>query len=338
MFAWWRGTWRAMRVCIVIDALLPPVQYGGTERVAVWLGRALHELGHRVCYLAHAGSRLDFAPVLAWNRATPLHTQIPADTDIVHSHSGLPEDFGLSACQTIHGNTSEARRFHPNSIFVSESHARNHGATAFVHHGMDPRGYAQPDFAARGGPFVFLAKAAWKVKNLTGAIRTARLAGAPLEVLGGHRLNFKMGFRLTLDPNTHFHGMVDDHVKSRWLRGARGLLLPVRWPEPFGIATIESLYFGVPVFGTPYGSLPELIGPEAGSLAVCADELAEAARRADRFDRRALHAYWAARFTAERMARKYVMYYEKILAGEPLHSGVVESPSVRGSTLLPWRN
>ncbi|MCS6764877.1 MAG: glycosyltransferase [Candidatus Protistobacter heckmanni] len=190
-----------------------------------------------------------------WDRNAPLRAQIPAGTDIVHCQSGQPEDLGLPDCQTIHGNTREARRFHPNSIFVSADHARNHGA----------RGYAQPDFEARGGPFVFLAKAAWKVKNVRGAIRTARLAGAPLEVLGGHRLNFKMGLRLTLDPNAHFHGMVGDAEKNRWLRGVRGLLFPVRWPEPFGIAVIESLYFGVPVFSTPYGSLPELVGAEAGA-------------------------------------------------------------------------
>ncbi|MCS6766330.1 MAG: glycosyltransferase [Candidatus Protistobacter heckmanni] len=219
---------------------------------------------------------------------------------------------------------------------MSADHARNHGARAFVHNGMDPRGYAQPDFEARGGTFVFLAKAAWKVKNVRGAIRTARLAGAPLEVLGGHRLNFKMGLRLTLDPNAHFHGMVGDAEKNRWLRGARGLLFPVRWPEPFGIAVIESLYFGVPVFGTPYGSLPELVGAEAGALATGAAELAEAARAAERFDRRAVHAYWSERFTAQRMARKYLTYYEQILAGEQLHPGPIESPPVRTNNLLPW--
>ena len=33
----------------------------------------------------------------------------------------------------------------------------------------------------------------------------------------------------------------------------------MRWHEPFGIALIEALYFGCPVFGTPYGSLPEIV-------------------------------------------------------------------------------
>ncbi|MCB6745861.1 glycosyltransferase, partial [Anaerostipes hadrus] len=86
--------------------------------------------------------------------------------------------------------------------------------------------------------------------NVRGAIRVARRAGRPLEVLGGYRLNLKMGFRLTLDPNARFHGMVDDAGKAAILGRAAGLLFPVRWHEPFGIAVIEAMYFGLPVFAT----------------------------------------------------------------------------------------
>jgi len=325
-----------MRICLVIDAELPARRYGGTERVVVTLGRALRELGHGVTYLARPRSRIDFADVQPLDRGRPLEAQIPGRTDIVHLHTALPLPEGVPACRTIHGNTREATVFPPNTIFVSHSHARNHGATAFVHNGIDARDYGPVEFTAPRDAFVFLAKAAWHVKNVRGAIRVARLAGAPIDILGGHRLNFSMGFRLTLTPSARFHGMVDDAAKTPVLRRARGLIFPVLWPEPFGLAVIESLYFGVPVFATPYGSLPELVPAEAGCLSSEAARLAEAARDWESYDRRAIHAWWAQHFTAVAMARRYLEYYTSILDGEDLHPGPISAPLVRKPGLLPW--
>lgn len=253
------------------------------------------------------------------DRALPIDAQIPPDADIVHVHSEslIPQSFPF--CQTIHGNARQPRTFHPDTIFASASHARNHGALAFVHNGMDPAEYGLPDLAHAGAHFVFLAKAAWRVKNVRGAIRVARKAGVPLEVLGGHRLNFKMGFRLTLDPNARFRGMVGDKEKNGWIRQARGLIFPVLWEEPFGVAVIEALYFGLPVFATPYGALPEIINECAGFLSNSEAELAGAAARAETYDRRAIHAWWQQHFTHRHMAKKYLSYYEQILSGENLH-------------------
>lgn len=327
-----------MHICIAIDAVLPATLYGGTERVVFWLGRALHEMGHRVTFLARAGSQCDFAPVVALDPQQPVDAQIPADTDIVHVHSEalIPRTF--PHCHTVHGNTRQPRSFGPNTIFVSRSHALNHGATAFVHNGMDGRDYGAPDLDHRGQGLVFLAKAAWRVKNVQGAIRVARLAGRPLDVLGGHRLNFKMGFRLTLDPNVRFHGIVGGAAKNTVLRQAGGLLFPVLWEEPFGVAVIEALYFGLPVFGTPYGALPELIDGHCGLLSNSAAALAEGAAQAARFERRAIHDHWQRHFTHRHMAGKYLRYYQQILSGQDLHASPVQAPAVRAGKLLAWRN
>lgn len=327
-----------MHVCIVIDGVIPAALYGGTERVVFWLGRALHELGHRVTYLAQRGSRCDFAQMLVLDPALPIDAQIPADADIVHLHSHstslIPHCFPF--CQTFHGNARQSHAFHPNTIFVSESHAGNHGGAAFVHNGMDARDYGLPDLAHTGGNFVFLAKAAWRVKNVRGAIRVARKAGRPLDVLGGYRLNVKMGFRLTLDPNAHFHGMVGGEQKNGYLRKAGGLIFPVLWEEPFGIAVIEALYFGLPVFATPYGSLPELVNQGTGFLSNNESELAAAAARAHTYDRRAIHEWWQQHFTHQQMAKKYLLYYEQILSGVNLHPAPVQSTAVRAKKRLAW--
>jgi glycosyltransferase involved in cell wall biosynthesis len=326
-----------VHIGLFVDAKLPPERYGGTERVVLWLGRALIELGHKVTYFAHAGSRVDFAEVRPAYAPGPDRSVLPADLDILHYHGGVvPEEPGLPVCQTVHGNSRLALTYHPNSIFVSANHAHNHNATAFVHNGMDAVGLPEPDFSRGNNPFVFLAKAAWKAKNVRGAIDVARKAGGRIEVLGGTRLNLKMGFRLTLDPRARFHGMVGDAEKSKYLLGSRGLIFPVLWNEPFGVAVAEAMYFGAPVFATPYGSLPELVTPETGHISASASELAEAARDPARYDRRAIHAHWQNHFSARKMALKYLDYYQRILDGETLHPGPIKAPATRTSELLPW--
>ena len=100
----------------------------------------------------------------------------------------------------------------------------------------------------------FLAKAAWRVKNVKGAIEISRRSHHKLIVMGGTRLNLKMGFRFTPDLHVKFYGMVGGEQKLSLLNQSKALLFPVLWHEPFGIAITESLYMGAAVFGTPYGS------------------------------------------------------------------------------------
>lgn len=324
-----------MHICLVIDAKLPVQGYGGTERVVYWLGRALYEAGHKVTFLAQS-SKLDFADVVVIDKNKRLEDQIPKSVDIVHLHSGFDMSLDIPACWTIHGNCRETTAFHPNTIFVSSSHAQNHGATAFVHNGLDARDYGAVDFNVSRKSFVFLAKAAWRLKNVKGAIRVAELANSPIDILGGHRLNFKMGFRLTLSGHAHFHGMVNDAVKIPFLRQARGLIFPVLWPEPFGVAVIESLYFGAPVFATPYGSLPEIVNQDVGFLSNSARDLANVAMQWESFDRQAIHDYWNKNFSAEVMTKKYVNYYTSILDGQNLHASTITAKPVRSSHTMPW--
>lgn len=324
-----------MHIVLATHIRIPALRYGGTERIIAWLGRALAEKGHVVGLLGPAGSTWHYGPLTVIEPARPLEAQIPRAADVFHSHIGLDPDFDGKACQTIHGNAAGAR-LHRNSIFVSADHAARHGGTAFVHNGLDPRVYPEPDLGHGGKSLAFLAKAAWKVKNVRGAIRVARKAGRRLDVLGGYRLNLKMGLRLTLDPNARFHGMVDDAGKADVLGRSAGLLFPVRWHEPFGLAVIEAMYFGLPVFATPYGSLTELVPQHVGCLSDKGDVLAEAIRDIGRFDRAAIHAHFQENFTAERMTARYLSLYERIAAGESLHPASFTAPAAPHQGLLPW--
>ena len=307
-----------MHIAIVKDAVLPARLYGGTERVAYSLGRALSHLGHEVTFLCSAGSEAPFAHVQAIDPSRSIATQIPAGVDIAHFNDAVPGDIGERPyIVTINGNLGDGAVAPPMAVFVSRNHAQRHGSEHFVYNGLDWDDYPKADLTLQHDSYHFLGKAAWRVKNVRGAIRIIRqVPGAQLHVLGGTRLNFKMGFRFTPSPRIHFHGMVDNDAKCQYISRSLGLVFPVLWDEPFGLCLTESLYFGAPVFGTHRGSLPEIVAPEVGFLSNDEDELARHIAEGHEYSPRRCHEYAADLFGAEPMAKAYLDVYQSVLDGQ----------------------
>jgi glycosyltransferase involved in cell wall biosynthesis len=331
-----------VRIALVdVHVRLPAVRYGGTERILWWLAKELGRRGHDVSCVVREGT-CPFARVIPFDASRPLAEQLPPGTDVVHFHHALryalPDGGspGAPYLVTLHGTGTRDADLDRNTVFISRSQAARHGSTCVVPNGIDWSEYPVPDLGAPRSWVHFLGDGAWRVKNLRGAIRVALRAGETLHVGGGFRLNFRMGFRLTLSPRVRFHGWVGDEEKRRLLQGSRGLVFPVRWHEPFGLSIVESLWFGCPVFGTPYGALPELVPPDVGFLSASADELAGAVREAGRYDRRRCHEQ-AARFGVAAMADGYLDAYERVRSGEALHQAPPRRIGAEEPRLLPWR-
>jgi glycosyltransferase involved in cell wall biosynthesis len=323
-----------MHILQVLNHLIPATDYGGTERVVWWLSRALTELGHRITILAPPGSACPFAQVIAYRSGQDMAALIPADVDVVHIHDHRLSPPGIPTLFTFHGNRFRAGSLHENTVFISADQARRHGGKVYVHNGLDLAEYGQPDWKAPREDLIFLAKAAWKVKNVRDAIYIARQAGRPIVIAGGTRLNFKMGFRFTLDRNARFLGMVDHARKVHVLKRGLALLFPVRWHEPFGLALIEALYFGNPVLGTPFGALPEIVTPEVGFLSRSRTALIEQVRGLQNYNRRRCHAYVCDNFNSRAMAENYLGLYEQVCNGHPLHSARPAWPDSAEPALL----
>ena len=307
-----------MHIAIVKDAVLPTKLYGGTERVVYSLGRALSRLGHEVTFLCRAGSEASFAHIQPIDPSRSIAAQIPAGVDILHFNDAVPEDIGERPyIVTINGNLGDGASAPAMAVFVSRNHAQRHGSEHYVHNGLDWDDYPQADLTLQRDSYHFLGKAAWRVKNVRGAIRIIRqVPGAQLHVLGGTRLNFKMGFRFTPSPRIHFHGMVDNDAKQHFISHSKGLVFPVLWDEPFGLCLTESLYYGAPVFGTQRGSLPEIVAPEVGFLSNDEDELARHIAEGHEYSPQRCHEYAAGLFGAEPMAKAYLDVYQSVLDGQ----------------------
>lgn len=200
-----------MHILIFTTGKIPSLKYGGTQRVVWALGKALLRQGHRVTYLAGSGSVCDFAPVLVYDPARPLGTQIPEGIDLVHLHQPLYGELveGTPFVYTEHTNSGAGRELPFNTVFLSRDHAARHGSETFVYNGLDWDEYGTPDLRNARSYYHFLGNAAWRVKNVRGAIDVVRgMTGGRLVVLGGHRFNFKMGMRFTFSPKIRFAGII----------------------------------------------------------------------------------------------------------------------------------
>ena len=328
-----------MKILIVHRAIIPVHLYGGIERIIWDLGKELVRLGHEVIYLVRQGSQCDFAKIFLIDEGREITDQIPEKVDLVHFHFVPPnlDKMNKPYLITIHENIITTDGFDLNSVFVSKNHAERYGSSSFVYNGLDWENYAKPNFAKDRQYFHFLGKAAWRVKNVKGAIQVIKKTKSEkLKVLGGVRFNVKMGLRLTFSPRISFYGMVGGKEKEELLNGSKGLIFPVRWHEPFGLAIIESLYFGCPIFGTPYGALPEIVKEDYGILSNRADELAAAIQNSDTFSPKLCHGYAVSTFNSKKMAFSYIEKYESILSGEKLNKIAPKLGDMPSEKFLKW--
>ncbi|PCH97217.1 MAG: glycosyl transferase [Gammaproteobacteria bacterium] len=310
-----------MHILIVHNSIIPAHKYGGTERVIWYLGKELTKQGHNVSYLVKEGSHCHFANIYIYNTNKLLSAQIPDSVDIVH-FNGVEPDKNIKTPYIItqHGNIKSKQKLDKNSVFVSADHALRHSSEVFVYNGIDWDDYGKVSLNKTKKHFHYLAKAAWRVKNVTGAIETVtNTPNEKLVVLGGSRLNFKMGFRFTLSPRIYFKGMVGGEDKYQWMRSSKGLIFPVKWHEPFGLAITESLFFGCPIFGTPYGSLPELVNKDVGFLTNNRQNLTQAIINSEQFNQKICHELAVDVFNSKIMCDKYLKHYETVLNGITLN-------------------
>lgn len=308
-----------MNILITIQNKIPSLLYGGTERVVWYLGKELVKLGHNVTFLASEGSSCNFTKLLIYNPNKSLNSQIPEKIDFVHVFDdNFTEELEKPHIVTIEGNPFKIKTLNINSVFVSKNHANRYNSESYVHNGLDWDAYEKPDLNSKREYFHFLGKAAWNIKNVKGVIEIILASKSEkLRVLGGHRFHPNT---FTLSPKVKFEGMVNDIEKSRLLNKSKGLLFPVLWHEPFGLAIIESMYFGCPVFGTPYGSLPELIPNDVGFISNSKNDLKNAILNVDDFDKKRCHEYAIELFNSKKMTLEYLKIYERVLNGEKLNS------------------
>jgi glycosyltransferase involved in cell wall biosynthesis len=188
-----------------------------------------------------------------------------------------------------------------------------------VHHGL-PAELLTPR-AVEPGYLAFLGRIAPE-KAVDRAIRIAQRCQLPLKVAAkvdrADRDYFEREIRPLLDlPGIDYIGEIGDEDKSAFLSGALALLMPIDWPEPFGLVMIEAMACGTPVIAYGSGSVPEVVEPGLTGFIVDSEAAAAAAidNQLSHLSRHKIRARFEERFTARRMASDYVEIYRGLIAG-----------------------
>ena len=327
---------------------VPPCLYGGTERVVSYLTDELVAQGHDVTLFASGDSRTraTLAPVcprslrldttcrdqLAWQVLMTEQVASRADEfDVIHFHVGhihfpLVRRLGVPHVTTLHGRLdlpelvplfAEFGDVPVISISDAQREPLPHAKwVATILHGLPP---GLMRFDPRGGDYLAFLGRISPEKRVDRAIAIATSVGWPLKIAAkvdqADADYFERDIRPLLDhPLVDFIGEIGEADKSAFLGGARALLFPIDWPEPFGLVMIESLACGTPVVAFRGGSVEEVLEDGVtGFIVDTLDEAIAATRRIGAIDRQACRGAFERRFTARRMAREHVTRFTQLI-------------------------
>ena len=338
---------RIAQIAPLFEAV-PPKHYGGTERVVHWLTEELVAMGHEVTLFATGDSQTSatlvparaqahrFVPNFEVNgapymRLLELVRRAAAEFDVLHFHIDF-WPFPLFSRQpvpfvnTMHGRMDRdfARDIYPMFpsvplVSISDSQRAplpDLGWAATILHGM-PEQLLRP-VPAEPAYLAFLGRMSPE-KGIDSAIRIAQASGLTLKVAAKIGAEDSDWYHQHIAPHLNgpgvaFIGEIDDSQKPAFLSGARALLVPIDWPEPFGLVMIEAMACGCPVIAFRRGSVPEVI--EDGLTGFIVDDVAGAVAalgQLHRLDRAAVRRRFEQRWTARRMAEDYVAVYQRLI-------------------------
>src|SRR6266849_4037770 len=323
-----------MRIAQVapLTEAVPPKLYGGTERVVHWLTEELVALGNDVTLFASGDSQTSAKLDATWPRALRLDGSV-RDANALHMvmlervrRKCDDEEFDF-----LHFHLD----YYPFSLFYRQP-------TPFLTtlHGRLDLPEHQPVFTTFSSvPVISISNAQRRPVPQANWVRTIH-HGLPEKLLtprpvtpsylavlgriapekGADQEYYDEIIRPLMDhPLVEYIGEIGDHEKSDFLSGAIGLLVPIDWPEPFGLVMIEAMACGTPVIAYNHGSVPEII--DEGLTGFIVEDEAGAVRAVDRLSRLSRHAIrkqFEARFTARRMALDYLAAYRSLMeAAEP---------------------
>ena len=342
-----------MRIAQVapLTEAVPPKLYGGTERVVHWLTEELVALGHDVTLFASGDSQTSAKLCPTWPKALRLDGSVrdpnalhmvmlenvrqrcdDEEFDFLHFHLDY-YPFSLFYRQptpfltTLHGRLDLPEHQPVFTLFkdvpvvsISDAQRRPVPQANWVRtvlHGL-PETLLMPK-PVTPSYLAVLGRIAPE-KGVDRAIKIAMRCGIPLKIAAKvdradqDYYDQVISPLINGNPLIEYVGEIGDHEKPEFLSGALGLLLPIDWPEPFGLVMIEAMACGTPVIAYNRGSVPEVIDHGMTGFVV-EDELSAVAavHLLPDLSRARVRERFEQRFTARRMALDYLAAYRSLI-------------------------
>lgn len=329
---------------------VPPINYGGIERIADGLIHEYTRQGHRVFLLAHPESKCQSAKeIIPWkgkssenkldtlkNSLQLLRTVNNLKPDIIHSFSRLLYLWPaflltkVKAVMTYQREVSNKTTYYTHKLadnkiwftacgeHITKNLTVNNKFLPI--HNFTDTSYFTDDATIPKEHLMYLGRIQ-DIKGTNEAIEVALATNQKLIIAGnihpGHEAYFKKEVEPHFDnPLIEYVGLVNDEQKQYYLQRAKAFLFPIKWEEPFGIVMAEAMACGTPVIGFRRGSVPEVVQEGINGFIVDnVDEMSNAVNRIEEIDRKTVRDYCVKHFSREVIARQYLAYFEKVLNG-----------------------
>jgi len=331
---------------------VPPQAYGGTERVVHYLTEGLVARGHDVTLFASGDSHTNADHVAVVKQSLRLSKR-PRDPtiwhmrqlmevrrmshhfDIVHFHTDwfhFPVWRGSPTPQltTLHGrlDIADLRAVYDEFrdmavVSISDSQRTPMPSARWVETIYNGTPAGNYHFCDRPGDYLAFLGRITPEKGPEQAIEIAKRLGMPLKMAAKidpvDREYFADRIEPLLDdPLIDFIGEVDERGKDRLLGGARALLFPIDWPEPFGLVMTEAMACGTPVIAMRRGSVPEImIDGVTGFIVNSIDQAVAAVQKIGTIDRANCRKHFEQNFTVGRMVDGYIETYQRLIKTAP---------------------
>jgi glycosyltransferase involved in cell wall biosynthesis len=340
----------SLRIAITVDPEIPvpPLWYGGIERIVDMLVRGLVQRDHDVTLFAHPHSQVP-CRLVPYPR---LHSQRKIDTlanmwhvassiqrgrfDIVHSFARLAYLTPLLP-QSVPKIMSYQRSVGDRSVWLGNS--LSHGTLHFtgcslgmirpwasrcnfhvIYNGVPLERFDATEWVGEEAPLIYLGRVE-EIKGVHLAIEVAKNSLRRLVIAGNvpeaphHQKYFSERSLPHINGNTiKYVGAVDDSAKNELLGHSAALLMPLLWEEPFGIVMAEALACGTPIIGLKRGSLTEIVQHGVNGF-VCAsvEEMVAAVCRLQEIDRRDCRRIAEEKFSDRVIVEAYERLYREVV-------------------------
>lgn len=344
-----------MKIALLAPPYLPvpPLKYGGTEKIVSLLADGLTEKGHDVTLFASGDSKtkaklrsifpkhLGNSGYMKDNALLPLlHYKACFDHqeefDIIHNHAQylplfLTEYAKVPVVHTWHGSyypdegpierrqTLEVFR---NQHFISIS--KNQQAAlpdlnyaGVVYNGVEMDNY--PFKESNSGEYVLWIGRITEKKGPLASILAAKEAGVKIKLSAAIDPIEEAYFEKEIKPHVDNDRVILLGELSRsgiveLYQNALCTLYPITWHEPFGLVMVESMACGTPVIAYDNGSVSEIVKDGGtGFIVKGVQGLVDGIKKAHSLDRSQCRKEVESSFTVDKMVEGYLKIYKELI-------------------------